>query len=166
MPLDRNWHEQKVLDDLAEPAANGEIEIVSEADPLIQRLVSVFPVEMDRVAWHMIPGVHQFAVPRGSPGGNFQLVEPALELRGFWDGVLRDNGIGGDDLVIVIGDSLIGFALKMSIVTLSKYLIPVFGVPQYTYVFPEDVSWCLCYTFEDVVYFAMAPPGAPGRHKS
>ena len=158
MPVERNWHEQTLLDDLAEPLAKGDVEIVSYIEPLFIRFPSVYPVEMEHVMWHLVPGVQSFTAKWRNPNGS-QLVESATELRSFWDKVRRDSGIGDDARVIVVGDSLIGFALKLSIVTLNRYLVAIFSVPHNTYVFPDDMSWCLNYAFfEDGAYFAKAPP--------
>jgi hypothetical protein len=58
----------------------------------------------------------------------------------------RDNQLRDDASVIVLGDSLIDFALKLNVATLTEYLVVILSVPQHTYVFPEDMAWCFAYT--------------------
>jgi len=77
---------------------------------------------------------------RGRASSDYELVEPATELRGFWDEMRRAHGIGETEHVVVVGDALVSFELKMSVATFTRYLVDILCIPHHTYVFPEDAS--------------------------
>jgi hypothetical protein len=104
--------------------------------------------------------VCKLAAPPGRAQSSFTLVEPATELREFWSRMRRDNQLRDDTSVIVVGDSLIDFALKLSAATLTEYLVVILSIPHHTYVFPDDVAWCFGYMMEDDAFFARRPSPA------
>jgi hypothetical protein len=154
---ERTWHEQQLLDDLEPQIASGMVEIVEDAVPLYQRLVTSFPVRSERIDWTAVPGALCLEAPPERATSNFELAEPASALREFWCRIRRANAIADDLDVVVVGDGLTRFALRMSIKTLMEHLVDIFSIPQQTYVFPEDVVWCFHYTAEDDGFFGLAP---------
>ena len=150
---DRTWHEQQLLGDLEPDVASGMIEIIEDAVPLYQRLVASFPVRSERIDWNAVPGALSLEALPERAISNFELTEPADTLREFWSHIRRANAISDERDVIVLGDGLTRFALRMSVNTLTEHLVVIFSIPQPTYVFPEDVAWCFHYTAEDDAFF-------------
>lgn len=153
MSVERTWHEQQLLEDLKDAIEAGEVEVVEDPAPLYGRLVEAFPVQMNRINWDSVPGSRTLEAPPERVEGGFELVEPASELRAFWERMRRNNDIGDDMEVVVLGDSLVGFGLRLSVATLTRHLVDVLSIPHHTYVFPEDLSWCFNYTPEDDAFF-------------
>jgi hypothetical protein len=166
MSLEHSWHEQQLLEDLAVPVAKGEVEIIYDLPPIVGRLASSFPVEMNRINWNAVTDKRILAAPQGRASVDFNLSKPdsAAALLDFWSQLRCENNINDDSDVLVLGDSLIAFVLRLSIATLTKHLISILSIPHHTYVFPEDVAWCLNYTAEDDVFFAKRPTRAPHAH--
>lgn len=158
---ERTWHEQQLLADLEPGIGSGMVEIVEDAVPLYRRLVKSFPLQSERIDWDAVPGALRLEAPPERATSNFELTEPASAVRAFWDHIRRANVIGEDLDVIVLGDGLTRFALRMSIKTFTENLVAIFSVPQPTYVFPEDVAWCLNYTAEDDGFFGRPPQQTP-----
>ena len=154
MPIEHNWHEQRLLEDLSASTTKKEIEIIYDISAFTLRLTKMYPIQMDKIDWNSIPGMQSLSAPHGRSNTNYQLIEPATELRQFWSALLRENDIADNTSVIVVGDSLISFALRMTVATLTQHLVEILSIPHHTYVFPDDISWCFGYTAEDEAFFA------------
>jgi len=157
MSVTHSWHEKQLLEDLRDEIAKGDVEIVDDAAPSYTRLMGAFPVRMNRIDWDAVPNARHLKPPPERSQSNFQLVEPARELRAFWKQVRQDQNIGDEANVIVLGDSLVRFALRLSVATLTRRLVDILSIPHHTYVFPEDVAWCFNYTAEDDGFFGLRP---------
>jgi len=157
MPINRTWHEQQLLEDLADAIDAGEAEIVENPVSLYRGLVDAFPVQMNRINWDAVPDACILEAPPERAEGGFELTEPATELRAFWERIRRNHDIRDDMEVVVLGDSLVGFALRLSVATLTRHLVDILSIPHHTYVFPDDVGWCFNYTPEDDAFFGARP---------
>lgn len=157
MPVAYTWHEQQLLKELAEPIAMGKIEIVHDADLLFRRICAVFPIRMNRIDWPAVPNASHLEVTPDPRRRSSQLVEPARELREFWQSARQEGGIDDSAMINVVGDALVTFALRLSAETLTAHLVDILSVPHHTYIIPDDVSWCFNYAFEDNAYFAVVP---------
>jgi len=67
--------------------------------------------------------------------------------------------------VLFMGDS-VSFVLRMTLMTLSQYSPNLFSYPQHVYVIPEGGEWCMSYTFEDDLFFGLAPKATKSSRPS
>ena len=157
MPIEPSWYEQQLLAKLAEPIADGRIAIVREIEPLVKGLAQRFPILVNRINWQAVPGAEALDAPPERATSSFQLVEPATELRAFWERMRRVHNIDDDAEIIVFGDALLDVALRLSVRSFTQYLVEILRIPHHTYVFPSDWSWCFNYTMEDDANFGTPP---------
>ena len=153
MSLERSWHERQLLEDLQQEIARGNVELIEDSLPFFERLLAAFPFDSGRLTWETVPGRLHLVAPPERAGESFQLSEPATELRTFWARVRHESRIDDDMAVLVLGDTLVSFVLKMSVRSLTGHLVDVLSLPQNTYIFPEDLSWCFNYTVQDDAFF-------------
>jgi len=157
MLSERTWHERQLLGDLEAEISAGAVALIEDAVPLYEKLLEVFPHRAARIDWGRVPGAVHLDGPPERATSNFQLREPATELREFWGRVRLTYNIGNETEVIVLGDGLVSFALRLRVKILTDHLVDILSIPQHTYVVPVDFSWCFHYTVEDEAYWGVAP---------
>lgn len=157
MPIDRTYYENLLLEDLAGAIEAGEVEIIEDSESFYRCLVDAFPTQMNRIKWAAVPDACILEAPPPGTMGGFTLIEPATELRAFWERMRRSRGIRDDMEVVVLGDSLVEFALRLSVATFTRHSVDILSIPHHTFVLPEDVGWCFNYTMEGDAFFGARP---------
>ncbi len=114
---------------------------------------------MNRIKWAAVPDACILEAPPEQARSNFTLIEPAVDLRSFWERMRRKHDIRDDMTIVVLGDSLVEFALRLSAATFTRHFVDILSIPHHTFVIPEDVGWCFNYTMEDDAFFAVRPAG-------
>jgi type III secretion system FlhB-like substrate exporter len=142
-----NYFEEIIYQEANNLITNKLIEIEADSTKYFDKVESVFPVDMNRIAWEKVVNrIEEF------PGKSLNELE---ELKKFITNFINKYNITLAKKVIYFGDN-INIAIQMSLETFLNNLDIFCTIPQHTYLIPEDISWCFNYTFEGYLYFGFA----------
>ena len=119
--------------------------------PVFGRLQNMFPVGGSKIAWSRVPGS---AVETADTSDGDSYLSAA---ESFFDRNLAGHGLSDEVEILVVGDSAMDGAVRMSLSSLRSCLGIVLGMPQHTYVLPQDAEWCFVFTMEGDLCFGYSP---------
>lgn len=148
-------------DDIRELVANelkdGHVVEFADTEPVFDLVDEGFPLGINRIAWEKIKDKKYAEIfPVATGGKKTDEVEARLvlrqeEVRGW----VRSLSISLDEKVSWVGDST-DIGLTMSLNTLLNIFPRLFSLPQHSYVFPREGSWCINYVMEGELFCARA----------
>lgn len=166
IPPVSNALEEELLLELAHWIRTGEIQVERDNQPFFDRVDEAFPISFSRIDWSAVPGADVLPPPRTREQGNIDLGAHMPAIRAFLQKAENVLGIDAETMVLVLGDGQMDTVLRMRYDLLCEHLEEILGLPQHTYVIPEDASWCINYTFEDDLFFGVSPRVAGSRSPS
>jgi hypothetical protein len=115
------------------------------------KIKAKYPTHTFGIKWNELPFHRSFgAQPGRSPDQKTILLQGAL--RQF----AEDAKISPNENVYVIGDGVLTVALEMPFSVLLTHAVPIFIMPQHTYLLKQDYSWCFRYSFEGHIDYGQA----------
>jgi hypothetical protein len=106
---------------------------------------------INRIKWSAVPQHRRCKIP---DNGDCAIIKTHIE--GFIHECLDNLAITEEKLELLwLGDQT-DFGVKMNYPVLLEISALLFSYPQHSYIVPEDVSWCLNYTFENEMFFGKA----------
>ncbi len=111
-----------------------------------------YPVIGSKIAWSQVVG----AVVESAAINDGDAYLAAAES--FVDRSRAIHRLSDKEEVVVVGDSAMDGALRMSLESLRRCLGVVLGMPQHTYVLAQNADWCFVFTMEGDLCFGFAPP--------
>jgi hypothetical protein len=153
-------HDDGLLGELEALLRSGAIRKTDELDRFAMLINQRFPFVLNRIDWTKVPA-HLLLPAKARIGDEARdpdryFARRASEFRGVIEDAAKQYKIGMETEVLFMGDS-ISFVLRMKLTTLAEQSPKVFSYPQHVYVMPESGDWCINYTFEDDLFFGIAP---------
>lgn len=107
-----------------------------------------FPFVGSKIDWLQVPHSFYEQIDRD----NYH-----QSIHGFLDQIIDKTNVLENDLVVILGDSVLDVAITMPVSVLSEYLDDIVRLPQHTYIVPQNLSWCATYTMEGFMDFGFRP---------
>ena len=135
---------------------SGVVKIEGEDTQYVNKLENRYPFVGSKIDWKEVPDSLDFNLM------SLKASKVAYEItlkEGFNKiyNTIREMGYKDEYEIVIIGDNIFDVALRMSLGKLPQMYQELFELPQHTYIIPPDASWCINYTFEDYLYFGVAP---------
>lgn len=153
--MNQNILQKEYLYSLQEDIQKGIVKFEDD-EQYFDNLQSKFPVVGNGIAWNKVANHLFFDLERLKDD---QILYSKV-LEESWLAImqaLRELEIDEMQEVIIIGDNVLDVALRIPVGKINALYKAIFDLPQHTYILPEDASWCINYTFEDRLFFGLAP---------
>lgn len=144
--FEKDWEDFSFLSTELE---KGIVTYLDDSHSLFQAIMTNYPITFNRIDWDLIPH-ESYHIEEKYPD-NKEVISLIVS------GIVREEGLDMTQQVKVCFDGYTSGALSMPLTLFLKHAAEIFTIPQHTYVLPQDVSWCLNYTFENFIYFGYSP---------
>jgi len=150
-----SWHEQALLEELAEPIRDARASIVLDPSDVLALFFEQFPAGSGIVDWDRVVNKRSLRVL--NPSKTRRVVEAQDAIDSFWREAQERGDIQPGEPAWIVFNDLVDFAVFTDVSTLDGLLAVVLDtVPSNALVFSDQLEWAMTYTVQDVVTLGRA----------
>lgn len=145
-------YDKEIVDKLRSCYDPGQIVILNDNSGFFDEIEKNFVIGLNRIDW--IKNSYEFEAKIDLKDD----LNAKVNILSFFQKVKNIMGIDDEVIVQIGGDEALDKVYELPLYMLEANVLDFFSLPQHTYVVPTDFSWCVNYTFEDILYFGRSKP--------
>jgi hypothetical protein len=142
--------DMQVLSFLERSILKQEILYSENSDTYFHEIYKKMPVENGKINWDKLKYCKKWNMMDSNLSTRFDEI-----IDEIFDIIFEKKLCAKDENIILIFDGNIDGFLEMNYRYFRIYYKQIFALPEHTYIFSQNLSWIISYTFTDMLYFGI-----------